>query len=66
MGVLIKIFSVTTLCAIVMLTACNFNQVVKDVGDAVGEGAEAVVDAAKKAPKAIGDASNEIEADIRK
>lgn len=66
MKLLVKTMCVMVLCATVMLTACNFNQSIKDVGEAVGKGAEAVVDAAKKAPKAIGDASNKIEADIRK
>jgi predicted small secreted protein len=66
MKLLTTIPFVMFLSTAVTLAGCNLMQTIKDTGDAVGEGAEAVVEAAKKAPKAIGDASNKIEADIRK
>ena len=66
MNLLITMSFAMFLSAAAMLAGCNLMQGIKDTGDAVGEGAEAAVEAAKKLPKAIGDASNKIEADIRK
>lgn len=57
---------ITSLVVMMVLTGCNLMQGIKDTGEAVGKGANAAVDAAKKAPRAIGDASNKIEDDIRK
>ena len=38
---------------------------IKDAGDAVTEGVDNVVEAGKKAPKQAGDASNELEKDVK-
>jgi hypothetical protein len=55
----------TIIFTILVIAGCNFKQVVKDTGDAVEEGVGTVIDAGKKAPKEVGDASNKAEDDIR-
>jgi hypothetical protein len=54
----------TIIFMVLMMSGC-LKEGIKDTGDAVQDGVGAVLDAGKKAPKQIGDASNEVEKDIR-
>jgi hypothetical protein len=49
-----------------VLTACNFKEGLKETGDAIQDGTQNVVEAAKELPADISEASNKAEADIRK
>lgn len=57
---------VITLFSVFMLMSCNLKEGVKETGDAVGTGVENIIEGVKQAPRAIGDASNKIEADLKK
>ena len=46
---------------VLIMTGC----IKEGIKDAVQDGIGAVLDAGKKAPKQVGDASNEVEKDIR-
>ena len=56
---------ITITFMVFLMAGCNLMQGIKDTGEAVGDGVDAVVEAGKKAPKQVGDASNEVEKDIR-
>ena len=59
--------SVTLVLSVFMLVACdNFKEGVKETGDTVGVGVENAIEGARQLPRAIGDAANKIEADLRK
>lgn len=57
---------VAILSSVFVLVACNFQESVKETGDVVTRGVENIVEGVQQAPKAIGDASNKLEADLRK
>lgn len=57
---------VTVLFSVFLLVSCNLKEGVKETGDAVGTGVENIIEGVKQAPKAIGEASNKIEADLKK
>ncbi|MCW8942798.1 MAG: hypothetical protein OQK93_06450 [Gammaproteobacteria bacterium] len=46
--------------------ACNFKEGLKETGDAIQDGTQNAVEAAKELPADISEASNKAEADIRK
>ena len=48
-----------------VLSACHFNETLKDVGDGVETGVQNVGDAIKTVPADVGEALNKIEADLR-
>lgn len=50
---------------VLVVAGCNLKEGIKDTGDAVQDGVDAALEAGKKAPKQVGDASNEVEKDIR-
>ena len=54
----------TIIFMVLIMTGC-IKEGIKDAGDAVQDGTGAILDAGKKAPKQVGDASNEVEKDIR-
>lgn len=49
-----------------ILVGCSLQEGVKETGDAVTVGVENIIEGVKQMPKAIGDASNKIEADLKK
>jgi hypothetical protein len=49
-----------------LLSACNFKEGLKETGDAIQEGTQNAVEAVKGAPADISEASNDAEAGIRK
>ena len=52
-------------CILFIVSACNFKEDLKEVGDGVQQGAQNVVEAAKELPADISEASNKAEKDIR-
>ena len=52
-------------CILFIVTACNFKENLKEVGDGVQQGAQNAVEAAKELPADISEASNKAEKDIR-
>ena len=52
--------------ALTLISACNFKEGVKDVGDGIQTGVQNIGDAAKDAPADVSEASNKAEADIKK
>lgn len=55
-----------SLFLLIILVACSIQEGVKETGDAVTVGVENIIEGVKQMPKAIGDASNKIEADLKK
>ncbi len=49
-----------------LLTACNFKENLKEVGDSVQDGVQNIGEAVKDAPADISKASNKVEDDIKK
>jgi len=49
-----------------VLSACNFKESLKEVGDGIQDGVQNIGDAAKDAPADVSEASNKVEADIKK
>lgn len=49
-----------------VLTACNFKENLKEVGDGVQDGVQNAGQALKEVPADISKASNKLEADIKK
>ena len=49
-----------------VLSACNFKEGLKEVGDGVQDGVQNAGEALSDAPADISEASNEVEADIKK
>ena len=58
-------FFIPLMVSLSVLTACNFKESLKEVGDGVQTGVQNVGDAAKDAPADISEASNKAEADIK-
>lgn len=50
---------------LLMTTACNFKEDLKEVGDGVQQGAQNAAEAVKELPADISEASNKVEKDIR-
>lgn len=50
---------------LLLVSACNFKEGLKETGDVVQEGTQNAVEAVKSAPADISEASNKAEADIR-
>jgi len=48
-----------------VVTACNFKEGLKEVGDGIQEGTQNAVGAAKEIPADVSEASNKLEKDIR-
>ncbi len=61
MKVLITLFLI-----MMTLSACNFKEGLKEMGDGVQGGVQNAGEALKEVPAGISDASNEVEADIKK
>jgi len=57
-----KIFIILA-SAVIMLSACNFKENLKETGDTVQYGAQNVVEAVKDLPADISEASSKLEAD---
>ena len=57
---------ITVAFMLFVLSACNFQESLKEVGDGVQSGVQNAGEALKEAPAAISEASNEAEADIKK
>ena len=49
-----------------VLSACNFQESLKEVGDGIQDGVQNAGEALKDAPADVSEASNEAEADIKK
>ena len=60
-----KLF-ITVAFMLSVLTACNFQESLKEVGDGVQTGVQNAGDALKDAPADVSEASNKAEADIKK
>lgn len=60
-----KLFITLTLM-LPLLVACNFKEGLKDTGDAIQDGTQNAVEAAKALPADVSKASNKAEADIKK
>jgi outer membrane lipopolysaccharide assembly protein LptE/RlpB len=50
---------------VLILSACNFKENLKETGDAVQHGAQNAAEAVKQLPAEISEASNKLEAEIR-
>jgi len=57
---------ITFASMLLLLTACNFKENLKEVGDSVQEGAQNIGEAAKELPADISKASNKVEDDLKK
>ena len=50
--------------AALLLAGCNVKQGARETGDAINTGVENIVEGVKQAPKAIGDAANNLDKKI--
>ena len=59
-----KIFLLVPLI-LLLLSACNFKEGVKETGDAVQEGTQNAIEGLKEVPAAVSEASNKVEDKMR-